>query len=184
MFKIINDGQLPTKGTEFSACVDLYANADVVIGAGETVLVPLGVCLNIQEWFEYRPTRIPLPFGGKTGMQDSLNKWKASHYIQLMLRSSLGKKGLILPNGVGIIDMDYKDEIMMILHYPIKNGVGIRLVVDAKDDDRNSMLFHGQEVLIKKGDKIAQIMLCEHKSYLFGIESEAKRDGGFGSTGK
>jgi len=35
---------------------------------------------------------------------------------------------------------------------------------------------------IKKGDRIAQITLLEHKSYLFGIDSEVKRDGGFGST--
>lgn len=36
---------------------------------------------------------------------------------------------------------------------------------------------------ITKGDRIAQIMLCEHKSFLFGIESEVKRVGGMGSTG-
>jgi dUTPase len=35
---------------------------------------------------------------------------------------------------------------------------------------------------IHKGDKIAQIMLCPHKTYLFGIESEDERTGGFGST--
>jgi len=32
--------------------------------------------------------------------------------------------------------------------------------------------------------KIGQLTLLEHKSYLFGIESEDERDGGFGSTGK
>ena len=36
---------------------------------------------------------------------------------------------------------------------------------------------------IDKGDKVAQIMLCEHKTHLFGIETEAERKGGFGSTG-
>jgi len=36
---------------------------------------------------------------------------------------------------------------------------------------------------IKKGDKIAQITLLEHKSYLFGVESDVERSGGFGSTG-
>ena len=36
MFKTINGGKLPTKATKFSAAVDLYANADVVIKAGDT----------------------------------------------------------------------------------------------------------------------------------------------------
>ena len=36
---------------------------------------------------------------------------------------------------------------------------------------------------IKKGDKIAQIMLKGHKTYLMGISTEDKRVGGFGSTG-
>lgn len=34
------------------------------------------------------------------------------------------------------------------------------------------------------GDKIGQIILLEHKAYLFGIESDVERNGGFGSTGK
>jgi len=37
-------------------------------------------------------------------------------------------------------------------------------------------------VQIKKGDKIAQILLKEHKGYLLGIETEEERVGGFGST--
>ena len=35
---------------------------------------------------------------------------------------------------------------------------------------------------IKKGQRIAQISLVEHKGYLFGIKSEGKRTGGFGSS--
>lgn len=43
--------------------------------------------------------------------------------------------------------------------------------------------FNENFYTIKKGDKIAQIMMCEHKTHWFGIESEAERKGGFGSTG-
>lgn len=53
------------------------------------------------------------------------------------------------------------------------------------------MIIHNPLVLkdnkgyvIKKGDRIGQITLIEHKSYLFGIETEDERVGGFGSTGK
>jgi dUTPase len=49
MFKTINGGKLPTKATKFSAAVDLYANADVVIKAGETYKVPLGVCIDEEK---------------------------------------------------------------------------------------------------------------------------------------
>ena len=45
--------------------------------------------------------------------------------------------------------------------------------------------FHNEaysETVIKKGDRVAQITLLEQKSYLFGIESEEERNGGFGST--
>jgi dUTPase len=48
MFKVFKDGKLPTKGSKYSAAVDLYAREDVVVGAGETVLVPLGVCIDLD----------------------------------------------------------------------------------------------------------------------------------------
>jgi len=35
MFKNINDGKLPTKGSKHAACVDLYAREEVVIDAGQ-----------------------------------------------------------------------------------------------------------------------------------------------------
>jgi dUTPase len=169
MFKVITEGCQPTRGSKYSACVDLYAAHDCVIGAGETKLVGLGVAIDIHDWYNEYPNRIPQPFGGKNGYQDSLSHWMKGHYLQLMLRSSLGKKGLILPNGVGVIDLDYADEVKAMIHRPMK-------------------LYHGMvdnsELAIKKGDKIAQITLLEHKSYLFGIETDNERRGGFGSTGE
>jgi dUTPase len=38
--------------------------------------------------------------------------------------------------------------------------------------------------IIKKGDKIAQCTLKEHRGYLMGYESDIVRSGGYGSTGK
>jgi len=45
MFKILDDVCKPTKGSKYSAAIDLYAREDVVIGAGETVKVPLIFCI-------------------------------------------------------------------------------------------------------------------------------------------
>jgi hypothetical protein len=47
-----------------------------------------------------------------------------------------------------------------------------------RDCIKNQVLYQ-----INKGEKIAQIMLCEHKSYFMGYESETERIGGFGSSG-
>ena len=166
MFKVLTRSCEPTRGSKYSACVDLYASEDVVIGAGETKLVGLGVAIDnekIAEKFEKpTPSEIIEAVRNVTvfdeyGYEQFLN----SHYLQLMLRSSLAKKGLIIANGAGVIDLDYKDEIKMILTNVSYNG----------------------NYKIKKGDCIAQITLLEHKSHLFGIESDEERKGGFGSTG-
>ena len=140
MFKVVNNGKMGTRATKFSACIDLYSRIDTTIGAGETKIIPLGIKLDIEEFDDY---------------------FKKTHYLQLMLRSSLGKKGLILPNGVGVIDLDYTDEICIIIH-------------NASDNNYE----------IKKGDRIGQITLIEHKSHLFGIDTDTERTGGFGSSGK
>ena len=194
MFKTIGDGKLPTRGSKFSACVDLYASESITIGAGETKLVGLGVAIDINRGFfdDYA-----LSIGKKDdGMdfeeyyEDLKEFFYSSHYLQLMLRSSLGKKGLILPNGVGVIDMDYKDEIKMIIHNPMFDKLKALETLDTDYDDGGNYEFHEESdnillgFSIKKGERIAQITLLEHKSYLFGIESEEERTGGFGSTNK
>ena len=150
MFKVLTKGCEPTRGSKYSACVDLYASEDVVIGAGETKLVGLGVAIDYE--------RIKDMY---------LESFFEKHYLQLMLRSSLAKKGLIIANGLGVIDLDYKDEIKIAIH-----------------NIANLYDFAGKPRVIKKGDKIAQITLLEHKSHLFGIESDEERKGGFGSTGE
>ena len=45
-------------------------------------------------------------------------------------------------------------------------------------------LIDGTPVVIKKGDKVVQISLEQHKTHMFGIRSDDERIGGFGSTGK
>ncbi len=42
MFKVLDPICEPKRATKYSACVDLFAREDVVIGAGETKIVPLG----------------------------------------------------------------------------------------------------------------------------------------------
>lgn len=168
MFKILDEACTPTRGTKYSAAVDLRAKEDITIAAGETVLVPLGVKIDLD--------CLCVDFEDNQFKENYLK----SHYLQLMLRSGLGKKGLILPNGVGVIDLDYKDEIMMIVHNPVQLH---RFVQNC--ENRTVLAFDDDiEFTIKKGDRVGQITLLEHKSFMFDIESEDERTGGFGSTGK
>lgn len=191
MFKSINGGKLPERGSKYSACVDVFANVDVVIGAGETKMIGLGVCIDLDninkavfDDFDYK-TKSRLRNKGvnanATFLRTSKEKFLKSHYLQLMLRSSLGKKGLILPNGVGVIDMDYLKEIKMLIHNPFGN----QLVGNPNETvfSLSDFKIVGKSFEIKKGDKIGQITLLEHKSFLFGIHSEEERTGGFGSSG-
>ena len=172
MLKILDEVCKPTKGSKYSAAIDLYAREDVVIGAGETVKVPLGVFIDENYFLMMIENKID----GLTREQQK-EQFMKSHYFQLEPRSSLRAKGLIA--GTGIIDLDYKDEIMIILHNPF-NLVGF--IVDIDEGIHLPNKFPCYE--IKKGDKIAQILLKDHKTYLMGVDTEEERTGGFGSTDK
>lgn len=175
MLKVLDDVCKPTKGSKYSAAIDLYAREDVVIGAGETVKVPLGVCIDLIKLIaKNRYANLHLK-NIHTSLDD--DNFLRSHYFQLEPRSSLRAKGLIA--GTGIIDLDYKDEIMIILHNPF-NLVGF--IVDIDEGIHLPNKFPCYE--IKKGDKIAQILLKDHKTYLMGVDTDDVRNGGFGSTDK
>jgi dUTPase len=189
MFKIVNGGTYPTRGSKYSAYVDVYANEDVVVGAGETKVVNLGIQIDLDfiKGLSIEDTEINMEsffdsYPEYTREFDELKhiEFMSTHYLQLALRSSLGKKGLILPNGIGIIDLDYSGSIGMIIHNPLKllteSANGCTLVYPE---------VHKQsKYYIKKGDRIGQITLLEHKSNLFNIGSDVVRFGGFGSTGE
>ena len=88
------------------------------------------------------------------------------YFGAIMPRSGLAtKEGLRLANCIGVIDSDYRGEIIVAIH-----------------NDTNDVKF------IKHGDRIAQLSLIKHEEIEF-VEvdslSETERgSGGFGSTGK
>jgi dUTPase len=176
MFKTIKGGKLPTRGTKHSACVDLYANADVTIGAGETVLIPLGVCIDLGMLRSSYFGDSGVVFDTHQVTMDTLwENFKNSHYLQLMLHNKLSEKKLIA--NTKMVNLDYKDEIMMRAHKPFNNKFD-----EEMNENCTGAIKVNQKTEIKKGDRVAQITLLEHKSYLFGIESDEERTSGFGST--
>ena len=139
-FKKLNErATKPHYGTEFSAGADLYACMDsaVVIEPGETQFIPTGLAMEIPE--------------GCVGL--------------IYARSGLAcKKGLAPANKVGVIDSDYRGEIIVALHNHSKS-----------------------QLVVKDGERVAQIVITP---YFFGdfdeaaeLEETVRSDGGFGSTG-
>ena len=77
---------LPTRKTAFSAGYDLEAAEDIRVSCGKISLVPTG----LKAFFP------------------------ADEVLLIYLRSSLAvKHGLILANGVGVIDADYRGHIIL-----------------------------------------------------------------------
>ena len=138
--KLNDNARLPTYGSEFAAGADLYAclDADVTIAPAETLLIHTGLAMEI-------PT-------GLVGL--------------IYARSGLAsKKGLAPANKVGVIDSDYRGEIMVALH---NHSTEPRTVSD--------------------GERIAQIVFAPYYTAEFNLVDElgdtTRGTGGFGSTGK
>lgn len=129
---------LPKMATAGSAGVDFRANIDerIKIAPGEFVLVPTGLAT------EFEPGVV----------------------LMIFPRSGFAtKKGLVLQNGTGIIDSDYRNEIFV----PLRNSSNLIQVVEPDD-------------------RIAQGIFLSHCSPTFSVEddlSETERKGGFGHTG-
>jgi dUTP pyrophosphatase len=135
--KLDPNATLPTRATEHSAGLDLYATADVGIASGWRVTVPTGISVAIPH--------------GCVG--------------KLHIRSGHARKlGLSLVNGVGVIDADYRGELLAV----IEN--------------------RGQTPqMIKAGERFAQLVITEYVHTdvieVDDLEETVRSGGGFGSTG-
>jgi len=139
--KVRKDAVIPKYATSSAAGVDLYScldSAEVEIVPSETVLIPTGFSMEIPE--------------GYVGL--------------IYARSGLASKtGLAPANKVGVIDSDYRGEIMVALHN-----------------------HSSRAAVVKKGERIAQLVITPYFRAEFEEAEElndTERDsGGFGSTGK
>lgn len=135
-FGIINEEigtALPARATKESAGYDLCAAKDVVIQPGRKVVIPTNVAAYMN----------------------------ADEVLFVYPRSSFSiKYDLMLANGVGVIDADYKKEILVCY--------------------RN---MGNKPFRIKKGDRIAQGVFVKYIK-VTGDTANGSRSGGIGSTGK
>lgn len=161
---------VPAYGTSMSACFDLSFQptgrfsiqgydkwnqpidrmcytGGVEILPGDRMLVPTGLIMKIKS--------------GGLGAPKSI----ANYSIRLHARSGLSlKKGLVLANAEGVIDVDYQQEIFVML-------TNISEV----------------PVTINAGERVAQAEIVENVTAIFevveSVTQHSDRSGGFGSTG-
>lgn len=147
--KIINikktdeNAKIPTYGSEFAAGADLYAvihNEEnrVEILSGETAFIDTGIVMEIPN--------------GYVGL--------------VYARSGLScKQGLAPANKVGVIDSDYRGNIMVVLY-------------NQSNETR----------IVSEGDRIAQIVIQPVEQFGFKVKENLsdtiRGNGGFGSSGK
>ncbi|MBR2444535.1 MAG: dUTP diphosphatase [Clostridia bacterium] len=131
---------IPTYGSDYAAGADLYActEGEVTIDAGQTVLIKTGLALEV-----------PVGYG-------------AFIYARSGLAS---KRGLAPANKVGVVDCDYRGEVMVALH----NHSSISQTIN-------------------HGERIAQMVIAPYITAEFEEVDELSETirgaGGFGSTGK
>lgn len=129
-------GNMPERKHPFDAGADLRAIEAAFIGSGRFAKVSTGVRVSIPEGY----------FG------------------LLAARSSICKRGLLMANGVGVIDSGYTGEIKV----PLFNAGNLPSIVMA-------------------GERIAQLVIvpCELPAFrrVDELEETERGEGGFGSTG-
>ena len=129
---------LPSYATDEAAGFDLAAAHDLTIAPGSVALVRTGLIIEV-------PT---------------------GHFLGIFARSSTPlKRGLLVANGVGVIDPDYsgpEDEIMI-----------------------QVLNFTAGEVQITRGDRLAQgiILQAPHVTWEEAGTIRTSTRGGFGATG-
>ena len=115
----------------------------------------------------YSPINVTIPpMQSKMIWTDIKAKFGEEEALLINVRSSMGKYKIMLANTQGWIESDYYE------NNSNDGNIGINLF-DIKEKSYE----------IKKGDRIAQCMLINYLTFENG-NTNKKRNGGFGSTGK
>jgi len=126
----------------------------------------------------------------KTNLKIAVQKNQYIDYdVLAMPRSSVSKYNLVLANSVGLIDADYRGEILVRFKYiwqPEDYSIQVKLANDGSPLYQFLIGKPNIEKIYKKGDKICQLKITkiEHAEFtLVDVLDTTKRgEGGFGST--
>jgi dUTPase len=120
MFKKLNENAIiPKSKNEYAAGIDVFASEEITIKPGYTEYIPIGIALDLD-----------------------IEKFKG-YFFGLYLTDTIAKKGVILPNGVGVINIDSTQEIRLLAFKPLQDPSG----------------YENRNIHIKKGEKVGQLIL-------------------------
>lgn len=172
--KLNPDAHLPTKGTEDAVGMDLY------IKINDTDCCPKGGIVHTNK--EGKKVLV-IPAGATvmchTGIAMAIPKGVGGF---VFARSGLACKQNIRPeNCVGVIDPDYRGEIIVALH-----NDNTPQVIDSKTGSPD--MFDKVAVEIEDGERIAQMVFLPYLkaniTEVDELDDTERGAGGFGSTGK
>tara|TARA_B100000035_G_scaffold84610_1_gene71092 strand:- start:910 stop:1359 length:450 start_codon:yes stop_codon:yes gene_type:complete len=138
--KLDENAEAPTQGTKSAAGWDLRALEKTTVSKGNSTKIRTGLAVAIPDGWEG----------------------------QIRSRSSLGAKGMIMPNGVGTIDSDYRGELMVLATW----------------------IGEGDSIVLEKGERIAQLLIAPVPVTSFtevsleNLSKTERGEGGFGSSGR
>lgn len=129
---------MPEYKTAGAAAFDLYARVETEIASHAVGYVPLNIALQLPQ----------------------------DHFALISARSSLHKRGVMMANGIGIGDSDYRGD----------------------NDEYRAALYNFTDapVMIEKGERVVQMIILQREKVDL-IERQKFTDqdrGGFGSTGR
>jgi dUTP pyrophosphatase len=132
------DLPLPAYQTDGAAALDLYSREEVKIEPGSIGYIPLNIALQLPE----------------------------GYWVMISARSSLHKRGLMLANGIGVGDWDYRGD---------------------NDEYKAALLnFSKEAVVVERGERIVQMIILSRQQVKL-IETarfNTEDRGGYGSTGR
>lgn len=163
LYKMDPNVPTPRYGTSMSACFDLtFFPISPFVSGYDIYNQECARMIVDKEVPIYPGDRLLIP----TGLVMKLNEPNPNLSIRLHPRSSFAlKRGLVLANSEGIIDIDYQLQIFVLL-----TNISEKLE------------------LLKKGERVAQGEIVYNRTAEFRIvenmpTQHSERDGGFGSTG-
>ncbi|MDP6869454.1 MAG: dUTP diphosphatase [Candidatus Poseidoniaceae archaeon] len=138
--KLDPEAHAPTRGSNAAAGWDLRALEETTVLKGKSTKIRTGLAVAIPDGWEG----------------------------QIRSRSSLGAKGMIMPNGVGTIDSDYRGELLVLATW----------------------IGEGEAFTIAKNERIAQMLIAPVPITTYtevdfeSLSNTERGDGGFGSSGR
>lgn len=179
VYRLSPEVHMPKYGTSMSACFDLcfcpttdivkgydkynntvdrllFPDKSVYVYPGERLLIPTGLVMKIRKHISVET------FADITREEDQLQQFS----IRLHARSGMAlKRGLVLANAEGIVDVDYQQQVYILIH---------------NITETTQVVPYGER--IAQGEVIVNelVSIVELNSI---PNQYSERDGGFGSTG-